>query len=134
MGSERDAGLGGASASTEDAGPLDAVAVTLASNLSKATVMNVAVKMSNGASRRSSHQRRMVRGLRPVMRAKPCCVIPRTAKAARRSKGVRMGRADVAFIGHAPKAMAMTTQNAANDAAAIRSKMARAMSMVIFQG
>ena len=104
------------------------------SNLSKATVMKVAVKMSNGASRRSSHQRRMVRGLRPVMRAKPCCVMPRADKASRRSEGVSTSPGDVAFIGHAPRAMAMTMQNAANDAAAIRSKIARAISMVFFRG
>lgn len=127
-------GLDGAAASTEDAGSSGAVAVTLASNLSKATVMKVAVKMSNGASRRSSHQRRMVRGLRPVMRAKPCCVIPRTAKASRRSEAKRMGRAVVAVIGHAPKAKARTMQNAANDAAAIKSRMARAIIIVGFQG
>lgn len=127
-------GLDGASASTEDAGSSEAVAVTLASNLSKATVMKVDVKMSNGELRRSSHQRRMVRGLRPVRRAKPCCVIPRTAKASRRSEGKRMGRQVVAFIGHAPRAMARTMQNAAKDAAAIKSRMARAMSMVCLQG
>ena len=68
-----------------------------------------------------------------MMRAKPCCVIPRTAKASRRSEGNRMGRQVVAFIGHAPKAIARTMQNAANEAAAIRSRMARAISMVIFQ-
>lgn len=116
------------------AGSDEAVAVTLASNLSKATFMKVAVKMSKGALRRSSHQRRIVRGLRPVRRAKPCCVMPRTAKATRRSQGVRTGRPDVEVIGHAPKAKARTMQNAANDAAAIRSKIARAISMMCLQG
>ena len=52
--------------------------------------MNVLVKMSKGSSRRSSHQRRTVLGLRPVRRANPCCVIPRSDKAARRSEGSRM--------------------------------------------